>query len=87
MISIYKNSEKISEIIVRCSSSEKLDTTKIKGIIQTINRIDKNNQVFCQIIIKEIDNVKFTKTGEEFYKRLNRRKILDSSRVSVFFEE
>jgi len=87
MISIYKNSDRYSEIIVRCTSSEKLDTTKIKGIIQTINRIDKNNQDPCQIIIKEIDNVKFTKTGEEFYKRLNRRKIIESSRVSVFYEE
>ena len=87
MISIYKNSDKLSEIIFRCTPSEKLDTTKIKGIIKTIKRIDKNNLDPCQIVIKEIDNVKFTKTGEEFYKRLKRRSILDSSRISLFFED
>lgn len=75
------------EIIVNCSPSERLDTNMVKGIINTIKKIDKINMDPCKVVFKNGEGLNFTKSGEHYYNRLRRRKILDSTRVSVFFEE
>lgn len=83
MISIYKISH---QIIVRYTNSESIDMHMIKKIVGTIKRIDMNNQQPCQIVIKEYSKIQFTKTGEQFYKRIFRRKILDSNRTRICLE-
>lgn len=83
MISVFKNT---NEIIVRCTSSDMLNIEKIKGIIKTIKKIDSNNQHPCQVIIKDVDNILFTKTGEQFYNRILRRRFFDGNRTNICFE-
>ncbi len=84
MISVFKNT---NEIIVRCTSSDMLNIEKIKGIIKTIKKIDSNNHQPCQIVIKEAHNILFTKTGEEFYNRiLRKRSLFDGGRTNICFE-
>ena len=82
MISIFKNT---NEIIVRCTSSEMINVEKIKEVIKTIKRIDSNNQQPCQIVIKDIHNIQFTKTGEQFYNCILRRRIFDNGRTNICF--
>ena len=85
MISIYKNIDEVSEIIVRCSKSERLDILKIKGIVHTIRKIDKHNSQPCKIMVKGYSNMQFTRTGEQFYKRVfhNRNAY---NRISICFD-
>lgn len=84
MISVLKNED---AIIVRCSNGEYINVDKIKGIAKTIKKIDKSNNSPCNIIIKSINNVRFTLHGERFYERIFKAKFLNNSRITVGFED
>jgi hypothetical protein len=84
MISVFKNED---SIVVRCTNGEYINIDKIKGIVKTIKKIDKSNNSPCNIIIKSINDVRFTLNGERFYERISNSKILANSRITVGFEE
>lgn len=84
MISVFKNED---SIIVRCTNCEYITIDKIKGIVKTIKKIDKTNNSPCNIVIKSIDDVRFTLNGERFFERISKSRLLATSRITLGFEE
>lgn len=84
MISVFRSED---EIVVRCSEGEYINVDKIKGIAKTIKKIDKSNNSPCKIIIKSINDVRFTLTGELYYHRIINSSILKTSRINIGYEE
>jgi len=84
MISVFKNED---SIVVRCTNCEYITIDKIKGIVKTIKKIDKSNNSPCNIVIKSIDDVRFTLHGERFFERISNSRIFDNSRITVGYEE
>lgn len=84
MISVLKHEE---SIVIRCSKSEYINIDKIKGIVKTIKRIDKSNDSPCTIVIKSLEEIRFTLHGEQFYNRLMKSNVLSTSRINYIYED
>jgi hypothetical protein len=83
MISVFRNE---NEIVVRCSN-ELINIEKIKGIVKTIKKIDKNNESPCKVIVKSMNKIQFSWHGERFFERISKSRILANSRITVGYED
>lgn len=70
MISVQKSNGKI---IVVCSKRELLNVMKIKEIVQTIKRVNNNENVPCTIILKSMRDFRFSEKGSVFYHKIKQR--------------
>lgn len=83
MISVLKNQDKI---MVNCSNSEYITIQKVKEIVKTIKKIDKRNDLPCNITIKSIEEINFTLQGERFFNRIIKSRQLKNSRITLSYQ-
>lgn len=64
-------------------SGEKVSVNMIKDIAKDIRRVAGKTGRPCCIEIKSFDNIKFTKRGEAFFKKVMDSKKIQSSELAV----
>lgn len=83
MISVFRNHD---NIVVNCSNGEYISIQKIKEIVKTIKKIDKSNNLPCNIIIKSVEEINFTLQGERFFNRIINSQRLINSRITLSYQ-
>lgn len=71
-----------NKVKVVCSG-EKVSVDTIKNIVKDIRRVASKTSQPCCVEIKSFDNIKFTKRGEVFLKRVMELKEVNSSELTI----